>query len=573
MRKVADYLLNQYWPNWRWRVPALSMVHLPADSRIQAAEDSSINSVDGDIQLLINQPTQLNDFNAIEKAIAFARYHPGFGSLWWDIGQMEKKSGADSSSNLIHFPPTTRCRNALFSQIGFSQSETGQKNLLMVVPWLETGGADRCNLDIARHLKQQGWHVTIVATLACEHRWERIFRQITDDFFLLPRFIEAEGAYDFIEYLLRTRQPQGVMISNAWFGYDVVAQLRERFPGIFLFDLNHMEEDWSDGGFPGFAVRYTSCFDRHWVISQHLKDWLVARGVAESKIDVLHWYADSRIWQPSSSVRQRQRERLAIEKDAVVIAYVGRICPQKRPDIFAAVMAGLAERRTNFRAVVIGDGELMPALESDVQRYGLDGQVHLLGWQTQEQVRDWMQAADIFFLPSENEGIALVLYEALASGLVVVGADVGGQAELVDSDCGFLIRADTSENEITHYVSILDRLSTDPVLLSRMKENAIRRVRERFDLTHFNDNLQQLLNNMPRQAFVANVIEAAVVPRAAVARLKAQWSSARLLTAWRPTRYPGLDRWVVRLIKGLCHIRYLGFKVLLRKLSKSVESA
>jgi glycosyltransferase involved in cell wall biosynthesis len=50
-----------------------------------------------------------------------------------------------------------------------------------------------------------------------------------------------------------------------------------------------------------------------------------------------------------------------------------------------------------------------------------------------------MAATDIFFLPSQWEGIALTLFEAMAMQLVPVAADVGGQRELVTPDCGFLI--------------------------------------------------------------------------------------------------------------------------------------
>ncbi len=55
------------------------------------------------------------------------------------------------------------------------------------------------------------------------------------------------------------------------------------------------------------------------------------------------------------------------------------------------------------------------------------------------RLRDLMAAADILFLPSAWEGIAQSIYEAMAAGLVVVGADVGGQRELVTPDCGYLL--------------------------------------------------------------------------------------------------------------------------------------
>ena len=69
------------------------------------------------------------------------------------------------------------------------------------------------------------------------------------------------------------------------------------------------------------------------------------------------------------------------------------------------------------------------------------------------RIKDLLNAADIFFLPSQMEGISVAIYEAMSMGIVSVGADVGGQSELVTETCGFLIKRDAQERE--HYVGCL----------------------------------------------------------------------------------------------------------------------
>ncbi|MBN1004572.1 glycosyltransferase family 4 protein, partial [Pseudomonas aeruginosa] len=114
-----------------------------------------------------------------------------------------------------------------------------------------------------------------------------------------------------------------------------------------------------------------------------------------------------------------------------MIAYAGRLCAQKRPELFAASLGELARRGSDFVALVLGDGELAGELRNDLRRHGLAGRVRMLGWQDEAALRELFQASDIFFLPSAGEGIALVLYEAMACGMAIVAADVGGHAELV----------------------------------------------------------------------------------------------------------------------------------------------
>jgi hypothetical protein len=101
-----------------------------------------------------------------------------------------------------------------------------------------------------------------------------------------------------------------------------------------------------------------------------------------------------------------------------------------------------------------------------------------------DKMRKIFQAADIFFLPSKMEGIALSIYEAMSCGLAVVGADVGGQAELVVKDCGILIKPSGDiQEDINSYSQILSELISDKKLRESLGRNARLRVVENFDHT------------------------------------------------------------------------------------------
>ena len=128
-------------------------------------------------------------------------------------------------------------------------------------------------------------------------------------------------------------------------------------------------------------------------------------------------------------VRTQVRQKLGIPDDLPVILYVARICPQKQPAVFAKTMLRLCQQGVRFVALAAGSGPDFSWLQSFVKSHNLDSQVRLLGAVPNPQVWELMCAADSFFLPSRWEGIALSIYEAMACGLPVVGARVGGQAE------------------------------------------------------------------------------------------------------------------------------------------------
>jgi len=226
-------------------------------------------------------------------------------------------------------------------------------------------------------------------------------------------------------------------------------------------DMCHMEEpEWKNGGYPRAAVDYQELVDLNIVSSQHLRDWMVARGAKAEKIRVLYTGVDTMRFRPDPARALDLRNEMNLKPGVMVILYAARLTSQKQPRVFAQVMQALQQRHIKFVALVAGDGPEANWLTHYIADHSLRSHVRLLGQVSNDTVRDLMLAADVFFLPSEMEGIALSIYEALASGLPVVAARVGGQAELVTPDCGFLV--EHGENEVTEYSEILARLTAQP---------------------------------------------------------------------------------------------------------------
>jgi len=119
----------------------------------------------------------------------------------------------------------------------------------------------------------------------------------------------------------------------------------------------------------------------------------------------------------------------------------GRLSDQKN---FAALVDAAARLVPEFpalRVVIGGEGELRPDLEAQIRARGLEEVVALPG--NLEDLQDLMAAADLLAMPSRYEGLPLVLLEAMAAGLPVVGTRIPGIAEVVtDGVEGSLVAAD-----------------------------------------------------------------------------------------------------------------------------------
>lgn len=117
---------------------------------------------------------------------------------------------------------------------------------------------------------------------------------------------------------------------------------------------------------------------------------------------------------------------------------VGRTAYQKGLDVAMMALGGLKDLEWEWR--VAGDGPQMPVLQAMIREQQLLGRVHLLGWQTAEQLRHEYAAANLFLFPSRHEGMPNAVLEAMASGLPVVATRIAGNEELVlDGETGMLV--------------------------------------------------------------------------------------------------------------------------------------
>ncbi|MFG0325688.1 MAG: glycosyltransferase [Phycisphaerales bacterium JB037] len=365
------------------------------------------------------------------------------------------------------------------------------RRLLMVVPWLRMGGADKWNLDLVRQLTERGWEVTVVATNHAHHTWLPEFTRYTPDVFLLEHYVDPADMPWALRHLIDSRRPDAVLVTNSELAYHLLPALRTVCPEPAYLDYVHMEEEyWKSGGYPRYAAGTQELLDLNITASEHIKHWMIDRGADASRIESCTINVDPEEWKPDPDRRAATRAELGLGDETPLILYAGRLCDQKQPLVFARTMKELAKRAddagVDFHAIVAGDGPDRSALTARLKADKLRKRVTLLGEVAPDRMRDLMAAADVFFLPSKWEGIPLVFFEAMATGVPIVGADVGGQRELVAKGCGVLLpkaaKGCELADEPTPYAEALLGLILDPDRRRRMADASRARILDRFTL-------------------------------------------------------------------------------------------
>lgn len=169
--------------------------------------------------------------------------------------------------------------------------------------------------------------------------------------------------------------------------------------------------------------------------------------------------------------KEQIRTRMGLSGDALIIGWLGRLAPIKRPDR----VIDLAKDLKEIIFLIGGDGELLSNLEKD-----LPINVKLLGWTRPEEI--WA-VSDIALLTSDNEAQPISLIEASLAGLPVVAENVGSVSEVVSSEVTGLLVTNQTER-----IEALRRLSSSPELRQKMGAAGKKYCEEKFGPQQFLDS-------------------------------------------------------------------------------------
>jgi glycosyltransferase involved in cell wall biosynthesis len=224
-----------------------------------------------------------------------------------------------------------------------------------------------------------------------------------------------------------------------------------------------------------WLVRKTDGLVTHFIaVSSELRGELLRRGIEPHRISLIPNGIDADQFVASAS-RAPSRQQEGIADDAYVIGVVGRLSGEKGHRHFLQAVAPLCRSRPNLTCLVVGDGPLRAALESDAARLGIRERVLFAGFR--RDIATMYALMDVVVLPSLGEGLPVTLLEAMAMGKPMVATRVGGVPEVIDNGRDGLIVSPADPNSLR---VALERILQDSGLAEGFGRSAAAKVRARF---------------------------------------------------------------------------------------------
>lgn len=279
--------------------------------------------------------------------------------------------------------------------------------------------------------------------------------------------------------------------SHTFLGVGFEALRTARRLGLPLVGTNH----WAVGAFDLYApvardafrrvslravTRYYQACDRVTGPSRFTIDDMVAGGLTRP-CSVISNPIDTDIFRPAAgAARQVLKDELGLTGETIV--YAGRLAREKCIDVLIRAFAGLAAGRPAALLVLAGHGSARGELEALAQQLGVAERVRFTGTLSHAALARLFAASDVFAIASTSETQSMVLLQAMACGLPVVGARRGGLIEHIPQEAGQLAEPGQADAFRENLVRIL----ADQAMRERMGV-AARRFAEAFSVTAIAD--------------------------------------------------------------------------------------
>ncbi|WP_456405975.1 glycosyltransferase [Caldithrix abyssi] len=203
-------------------------------------------------------------------------------------------------------------------------------------------------------------------------------------------------------------------------------------------------------------------------------------GVKREKILPILNGVDTEKFKPQPEKREFYRKKLNVNADSIIIGTIGRPMKVKNHQLMIKALARLKKKNRSVKFIIIGDTpkySLREELEKLARELRVLEDVLFLGYR--DDIPGYLNAFDIFVLPSLSEGCSNVIQEAMATGLPIVASRVGGNPELIEHEREGLL---FTSNSLEELVTAIQYLIENPQRAKQLGQNALKKARRQFAL-------------------------------------------------------------------------------------------
>lgn len=341
------------------------------------------------------------------------------------------------------------------------------------------GGVEEHICGLLRNLSRDAFRTELVCDPLL---YERFRWAVSED--IPVRALRLSSLGDFAGALRLAsllRRERFHIVHSHMFWSSLFASPIARLCGVpIIVETLHGTEAWRKGWKANYLIdRATTRFVSKYVaVSEYDARFLQEKkGVARKKIAVIHNGAEVGRFSSTTSKRKALRQAMGFEDSDCILIMVARFHAGKGHRILFEAMRELVGAHPRLKLICLGQGDEEVQLRELRRALGLESCIQLAG--QQQNVAEWLAAADMNVLPSFYEGLPLTILEAMAAGLPTVASNVGGIPDVIEDGANGILVPPGDSHKLAAAIS---QLIEDCAMRTRMGEAARDRVSQRFTL-------------------------------------------------------------------------------------------
>jgi glycosyltransferase involved in cell wall biosynthesis len=298
--------------------------------------------------------------------------------------------------------------------------------LLLAVPWLDVGGSSVLLSEVFTNLTKSNFEVTVVATtteLGNQAEGISLYAKYSQAIFNLNQFLDEKEKADFLLHLVRSRQPDLMLLVGSSLAYETLDEMRKAAPSMKVVD--HL---YNSVGHVQNNHKFRHAIDFNIVANDEVKDTLTRLGEDPARIRPILHGIDATHFSPEN-LAFRKAQKLDPWRDGLrrfTFGFLGRLSEEKAPEDILK----LAKRIPEARFLFCGTGPMQSDLLGLAKNLEVEDRVRFLG--RHANALEFYRSVDAIVIPSRVEGLPLVLLESMALGIPTLASEVGHIGKVID---------------------------------------------------------------------------------------------------------------------------------------------